>query len=60
MRRLSAVDVSKRMGKLPKHERDILMGISPEDMERFRAQEECKRKQREEADKPAEVGELPF
>lgn len=60
MRRLSAVDVAKRMGKLPEHERDILMGISPEDMERFRAQEECKRKQREEADKPAEVGELPF
>lgn len=60
MRRLSAVDVSKRMGKLPKHERDILMGVDPESMKRFREEEERERQQREEAAKPAEVGELPF
>ena len=59
MRRLSAVDVAKRMGKLPEHDRDILLGTDPESMKRFR-EEEGKRKQREEADKPAEVGELPF
>lgn len=60
MRRLSVVDVAKRMGKLPEHERDILMGADPESIRLLRERDERERQRMEDASKPKKEEDLPF